>query len=80
MAKHLAPLVVDESLLKLEDGSRLNLRGLHLPRAIFSQKLVAGSTDREMLTFLGIALLYSSLGTATHTCFPTCLRPCTGTT
>jgi MscS family membrane protein len=42
MAKHLAPLVVVESLLKLEDGNRLNLRGLHLPRTFFSQKLVAG--------------------------------------
>ncbi len=42
MAKHLVHLVVVESILKLEDGSRLNLRELHLPRPFFSRKLVAG--------------------------------------
>lgn len=53
MAKHLAPLVVVESLLKLEDGSRLNLRELRLPRVFFSQKLVAGlRTGRCLLSLV----------------------------
>jgi MscS family membrane protein len=55
MAKHFAPHVVVDSLLKLEDGNRLNLRELRLLREFFSQKLVGGL--RTVRCLLSLVLL-----------------------
>src|ERR1700730_11955085 len=77
-----APRTTSRCRISFEVGGRKSLESAWITPAadVLFTEACGRPTGPEMLTFLGIALLYSCLGAGPHTCFQSCLRPCTGST